>query len=135
MISKIPQPAAFKNNKLYSKKSQFSHIVSPIGRYIKNTPSIPLAKTVKLNYYDGFISKIYNSRDSDVSFKENYDDTNSADTHVALPLRSKIGTIKKQVLVSMNNLCIIKYFHKTKYFRFTITEIKRKLQLVLVVKQ
>lgn len=97
MSSKIPQPASLKSNKLFSSNPQFSHIVSPIGRYIKNTPAIPLKKAVKLNYYDGGISKLYNSRDSDVSFKENYDETNSAEALVALPRRGKIGTIKKQV--------------------------------------
>ena len=97
VMSKIPQPSAFKPSKLYPNKPQFSHIVSPISRYIKQTPTIPFFKSVKVNY-DGGISKIYNSRDSDVSFKENSDEFNtSIALPSALPRHGKIGTFKKQV--------------------------------------
>lgn len=72
--SKIPKPKSIVPMSSAS-KSQFRHIASPIAAYIKNTPEIPLIKTVK-PMKDFFDSSYYNnmvkSHDESTTSVENY---------------------------------------------------------------
>lgn len=67
--SKIPKPMTS------ASKPQFRHIASPIAAYIKNTPEIPLIKTVKPtnNFYDSsYYNKMIKSHDESTMSVENY---------------------------------------------------------------
>lgn len=67
--SKIPKPMSS------ASKPQFRHIASPIAAYIKNTPEIPLIKTVKptKNFYDSsYFNKMVKSHDESTISVENF---------------------------------------------------------------
>lgn len=101
--TKIPLP---------SQSKQFAHIVSPLSRYIKQTPTVPLTTTTKLQRQSGAITKLYNSRDSEISFKENHNQNRSTvgQNHVpSLPCRAKITSSNKQVSIFFQFSLL--YFH------------------------
>jgi hypothetical protein len=86
--SKIPQ---FSSN---SKK--FSHIVSPISRYINHTPELPLSSLAHVEYgYSSSARSHLNFRDSE-SFADNTS-LNSTYKGSSLPMRAKTktGSVKK----------------------------------------
>lgn len=72
--SKIPKPKTTVATS-YASKTQFRHIASPIAAYIKNTPEIPLMKTVKptKDFFDSsYYNKMMNSHDESTTSVENY---------------------------------------------------------------
>lgn len=72
--SKIPKPKSTVYMSSAS-KPQFRHIASPIAAYIKNTPEIPLIKTIKpmKDFYDStYYTKMTRSHDESTISVENY---------------------------------------------------------------
>lgn len=80
-FTKIPQPS-FSNNK------KFMHIASPIARYIKETPGLPLTSTARV--YPGIGNnspRQFNFRDSDAFSNEN--ESLNAYKGSSLPFKAK----------------------------------------------
>lgn len=75
---------------------KFSHVASPIARYINHTPELPLATTARVP--TGSVSKGFNFRDSD-SFAINENDSYNGNQvyKPSLPCRAKTKTSSKEV--------------------------------------
>lgn len=72
----------------HSKK--FQHIVSPIARYINNTPELPLSANAHTQYGLGSSRTQFNFRDSDSFSRDGK--TNLPSTGSSLPMRAKTKT-------------------------------------------
>lgn len=85
---KMPTTSASKQP--FSANKKFSHVESPIARYIFDTPGAPLISTARsqLPGMGGSASKHFNFRDSD-SFANENEDVNSVYKGSSLPLRAK----------------------------------------------
>lgn len=71
--SKIPKPKTAVPTS--ASKPQFRHIASPIAAYIKNTPEVPLIKTIKpmKNFFDSsYFNNMPKSHDDSTTSVENY---------------------------------------------------------------
>ncbi|CAO1349857.1 unnamed protein product [Diamesa tonsa] len=76
---------------------KFSHVASPIARYINHTPELPLATTARVP--TGSVSKGFNFRDSD-SFAINENDSynsNQGYKPASLPCRAKTKNSCKEI--------------------------------------
>lgn len=92
----IPQPSSFNNNK------RFNHIQSPVGRYIKHTPELPLEMQGRLNH--GVPTKHFNFRDSE-SFSNENENLDMSLKCAHLPPRAK--TKSTAIPCVSSGLCLI----------------------------
>lgn len=88
---KLPKPLSSSKTPLGSFASthskKFQHIISPVARYINNTPELPLSATAHTQFGVGTARTQFNFRDSDAYAKENKNLTN-----FGLPMRVKTKT-------------------------------------------
>lgn len=99
--TKIPQPS-FSNNK------KFLHIASPIARYIKETPGVPMSSTVRV--YPGIGNnspRQFNFRDSESFSKEN--ESINSYSGPSLPLKAKTKSSATSH-VRLNNIVCYNWF-------------------------
>lgn len=87
-----------------SHKLQFRHIASPIAAYIKNTPEVPLVKTIKpmRNLHVDEFNKACKSNTLDESTQS----VESFPTKSALPCKMYISAQQRQVNLGSSFLCI-----------------------------
>lgn len=92
--TKIPQTSA-------STSKKFQHVESPISRYIKDTPGMPLSSTVRSYHGIGKGAKHFNFRDSESFCKENESMNAMASGGSSLPCLAKTkSSAKARVRIS-----------------------------------